>query len=73
MPKVIEMCSIYVFITCFGLAIAASATNKSDYDRKEQNVIEDKELIMRDEKQEPIKDMISPEKGKKSHFQLSVT
>lgn len=70
MPKVIEMYSIYIYITCVSLVIAASnATNKSDYEKGEQNVIEDKELIMRDEqrndKKEPTKDRVSLEKGKK--------
>lgn len=70
MPKIIQMYSI-LYITCISLVIAASnATNKSDYEIGEQNIIEEKELIMRDDqisdKKESTKDRISPVSGKTS-------
>lgn len=70
MPKVIQMYSI-LYITCISLVFAASnATNKSDYEIGEQNIIEEKELIMRDDqisdKKESTKDRISPVTGKTS-------
>lgn len=66
-PKVIEMYSI-LYITCISLVIAASnAKNKSDYEIGEQNGIEDKELIMRDDHPEnDKKEKISPVTGKSS-------
>lgn len=67
MPKVIEMYSI-IYITCISFVIGINATNKSDYKIGEQNVIEEKELIMRDEqivdKNIASKDVTSPVKGK---------
>lgn len=70
-PKVIEMYSI-LYITCISLVIAASNTkNKSDYEIGEQNGIEDKELIMRDDHPEnDKKEKISPVTGKSSFISI---